>query len=576
MPPFRRRPPGEPRPPWPTRLPGAGSVSPEPQGHGWPAQPAPQPAPEPPLPEPPAPEPAAGEPRPFEVLGRFAAAARALTFAEQAMQAAQRDGADCYLAGDGSWWVAATLPLGPAREMAGLGGGRLYVATADGFAADRGWGDEPSGQAASLPGRTPVPLLDLVRVAGLHPAPVVPLREACVLVPGHLVRDVVERAQDLGLRATYELVTLDPLFAADRPGAARASYAVWLSAQPAPGPRSPGAVAETLPAALLSALADDPFALVCRPVERALLIRYGHASPLSDGALARLVAVAGDETWLLAPPPDGCARVTQAGAPLDAASLVELGPPHRLLDAGADQAHAEPLGAGGPAPRPLTLVPTTAHRAQVDAVLLDDADLDCLPLLLAGDPLADAALLIRGTARHLVTAPGGLLTELPVGEPLTCVGPGSVYLPLGFRLDPPVGPSARAALFKPDRRIAQVVLRDTRLGYDLETAEPLWRLWAGAVPELDLQLGRQELADLDRAAAQIGDPPRAEDRSRSLIGRLRTRPHPEPEPDPAAWRQEAYQAERAGDYAAAASLYARHNEPLRAARMWEREAREKY
>lgn len=577
MPPFRRRPSGAPQPPRTTRLPGAGSVSPEPPPRAdWP----PATAPDPPLPEPPAPDPApAGKPRLVDVLGRFTAAARALAFAEQ-VTLAQPDGADCYQGGDGGWWVAARLPLGPAREMAGLGGGTLYVATAGGFAVDRGWGDEPAGgQAARLPELTRVTLVDLVQVAGLHPVPVTPLRAACVLVPGHLVRGVVERALDLGLRATYQLVTLDPLFAADRPGAGRASYAVWLTAQPVvrqPGARPSGATAEALPAALLSALADDPFALVCRPVDRTLLIGYGHGSPLSDGALARLVAATGDETWLLAPPPDGCARVTPVGTPLDAADLVDLDAAHRLLDVGTDQLHAEPPGARGPEPRPLTLVPTTAHRAPVDAVLLDDADLDCLPLLLAGDPLADAALLIRGAGRHLLTAPGGLLTELPVGEPLTCIGPGSVYLPLGFRLDPPVGPSARAVLFKPDRRVAQVVLRDIRLGYDLETAEPLWRLWAGTVPDLDLQLGREELADLDSAAAQIGDPPRAEDRSRSLIGRLTTRPRPDPEPEPGAWRQQAYLAERAGDYAVAAQLYARHNEPLRAARMWEREAREKY
>jgi len=591
--PMRRRREDRPAP----RLPGAGSVSPEPSSaYGEP------PASEPPVPEPP-PEPERpAEPRPVDVLARFVTAARALTFAEQTMQAAQRDIADCYEGGDAGWWVAARLPLGTSREMAGLGDGRLYVRIADGFAADRGWGDQPAGgPAAALPDLTPVTLLGLVQVAGLHPGPTRRLREACVLVPGYLVRGVLERATDLGLHATYQLVQLDPLFD-DIGGVPRSCYAVWVAvgpARPDPGPgpgpagmaQSGAGALETVPAALLSALADNPFMLVCRPVgrselagygtvaslpDRALLVGYGTASPLSDRALARLVAADGGGTWLLAAQPDGCARVTWVGEPLDAAGLVELGPAHALSDLDGSQPYAEAgAAARGPVPVPLTLVPSAARTARVDAVLLDDTDLECLPLLLAGDPLADSAILIRGAVRHLLTAPGGLLTELAVGDPLTCVGPGSVYLPAGYRLDPPLGPAARAAIFLPDNRTAQVVLRDARLGYDLDAAEPVWGLWAGPVPELDLQLSRSALADLDQAAHEIGDPPQAPDWRRSMIGRLMPRPA-EPGAGQSAWRLQATQAERERDYATAAQLYARNNEPLRAARMWEREAEEKY
>jgi len=570
------------------RLPGAGSVSPEPQQDpGSTADDEPS-VPEPPLPEPQEPS----EPRSFEVLARFVAAARALTFAEQAMQATQRDSAECYRADDGSWWVAARLLLGAAREMAGLGEGRLYVRTADGYAADRGWGDEPAGPpAGSLPGLVPVTLLELVKVAGLHRAPVRPLGEACLLVPGYLASDVLERAQDRQLRATYQQVRLDPLFA-DASAEPWVCYAILLTVDPAAARRGPAgmgqagmgqaAPGEAAPArdmlsgVLLSALADNPFILVCRPVDRTLLVAYGTASPLSDQALGRLVAAGGDATWLLAPPPHGCARVTWTGEPLDADGLVRLGPAHALIEVDGTQPYAEPAAtARGPEPRPVTLVPAIARWTPVDAVLVDDADLDCLPLLLAGDPLADSAVLVRGAGRHLLTAPGGLLTELAVGEPLTCVGPGSVYIPLGYRLDPPIGPAARAALFRPDARIAQVVLRDARLGYDLETAEPVWRLWAGPVPELNSQLPRAARADLDQAAAEIGDAPRIPDRAHSRLGRLLPQPA-RPEADPSGWRLEARQAERTRDYVTAAQLYARHNEPLRAARMWERDAEEKY
>jgi hypothetical protein len=208
--------------------------------------------------------------------------------------------------------------------------------------------------------------------------------------------------------------------------------------------------------------------------------------------------------------------------------------------------------------------------------LLDDADLASLPLLLAGEPLADTAFLVRGTAdRHLLSAPGGLLTELGLGDPLTCIGPGGIYLPVGYVLDPPLGPAARAALFEPSGSVAQVMLRDARLSFDLDTGEPVWRLWAGPLPVLDPQLPRSALADLAEAALELDGPVPPAPRRRSSLTRPFRRPA-DAEQEGAVWRDQAYQAERNRDYVTAAQLYARHNEPLRAARMWEREAEESY
>jgi hypothetical protein len=539
------------------RLPGAGTVVPDDASPMVPAQ-------VPPASEPPP----VREPERFDVIARFGTAAGALAFAEQVMQAAQTDDVPCYRSGqDESWWISARLPLGSAREMAGLGAARLYVRTPDGFIHDRGWGEDPGGEPpTSLPDLAEVPLLGLIQVAGVHPVPTGPLREAYVLLSGYLVPGLLRRAHDLRLQVTYQQVVLEPLFRAD--AARQACYAVRLAA---PAGRE-------LPVTLLAAIQDDPFALLCRAVEQSLLIGYGTASPLSDRALARLVAAADDSTWLLAAPPDGCARLTWIDGPMDAANLVRLGPVHALTDLDGTQPYAEPVGqAPGPGPRPvaLTLVRARAQtRVRVDAVLLDDADLDCLPLLLAGEPLADVAFLIRGTGRHLLSAPGGLLVDLGVGEPLTCIGPGSVYLPVGYRLEPPVGPAARAVLFQPDASTAQVMLRDARLAYDLDAAEPVWRLWAGPPPALDQQLPRSAVADLQQVAREIGERTRVQVRDWSPRSSLR-RPTAPREPE-AGWRREADQAERRRDYAAAAELYARHKEPLRAARMWEREAEENY
>ena len=516
-----------------------------------------------PSPAPPAPR----EPEPFNVVARFGTAASALAFAGQAMQATELNSVPCYRSdADQSWLVEVRLTLSSAREMADLGAGRLYVKAPGGYVRDRGWGEEPgSGPLEELPAAVEVGLLELVRVAGLHPAQERPLREAYVLVPGYLVPGVLERGLELRLRVTYQQVRLEPLF--DTSAQARVCYAVRLAAVP---PRT------ELPTMLLAALRDDPFTLVCRSMEQALLIGYATASPLSDRALARLVAAAGDETWLLADPPDGCARVSWIDEPLDAANFVRLAPAHALTDLDGSQPYAESADeARPPRPRPLTLVRATG-RTSVDAVLLDDADLDCLPLLLAGEPLADFAFLIRGAGRHLLSAPGGLLTELAVGEPLTCVGPGGIYLPVGYRLDPPVGPRARAILFQPDEQTAQVVLPDARLIYDVDASEPVWGLWAGPLPVMDPQLPPSATAGIEQVALKVGDRTQARVKDRpSLLSGFRRRTAPPP-PDPSAWREEAFQAERKRNYGTAAQLYAQNNEPLRAARLWEREAEEEY
>ena len=86
-------------------------------------------------------------------------------------------------------------------------------------------------------------------------------------------------------------------------------------------------------------------------------------------------------TWLLAGPPDGCARVTWTGEPLDAGGLVRLGTAYALTGLDGSQPWAEPADqASVPVPRLLTLIRAPGRTAPVDAVLLDDADLDCLPL----------------------------------------------------------------------------------------------------------------------------------------------------------------------------------------------------
>jgi FtsH ternary system domain X7 len=542
-----------------------------------------EPEPEPPGPRPAEPVRAPARPAPAVTLHfRFVTAWAALVFAGQ-LPASQPLGAlPCFRGGPGDgWWIQADLTIDTAREMASITSGDIYLSFGDGLTRDRGWGSPGQGLAVKASDLRSVPLLDLVRAAGLHPGPPRPLPGAVLLLPGYLVAGVARRALDLQLDVTYRPVMLEPLFEPGRP--VRSGYELCLRA----------AHEATVPAFLIAALARDPFILVCRRAADTLLVRYQMTAPLADRALASLT---GDATWVLADAAYGCTQLRALGEPQDGASLVHQGSDHRLTDVGteADWAEQNAAPAGLAAPE-LTLVRAEMSGMPVDAALLDDADLECLPALLAGEPLAESAMLIRGRDRHLVTAAGGLLEQLPVGEPLYCLGPGSLYVPLGHRLQPRLPAAARRKMFPADASSAIVLMPHAALRFDLETRVPVWELWLGTPPPVDYQVDESALADLEAVEREVtGINPAARELGlvqsgpgqpqRRAPGREPTVPRPVSERDrvarlgvaasgaPLTWRDKAYAAELAEDYVTAAELHTQHGEPLRAARLYERAA----
>jgi hypothetical protein len=505
------------------------------------------------------------------LYARFATAWSALAYAGL-LPGGHPVGEENYLRGGpgAEWWIRCELPLETARELICVASGDIYLPSGEVMFRDRGWGSPTDqGEPVTLSDLRNVPLLELVRVAGLNPRPARPLREAVLLLPGHLVAGITRRALDLGLEISYRSVTLAPLFNPENP--ARACYELSLAA---------GADA-CLPAFLIAALDRDPAVLVCRHAADRLLVQHQMAAPLSDRALASLT---GDATWVLADVAYGCAQLTPIGEAQDGAALVRRGADHELADAGPAENWTESGEAPSrPVPPVLTLVRARMTGVPVDAALLDDQDLGSLAFLLPGEPLADIAMLVRGRDRHLLTAPGGLLEQLPVGEPLYWLGPGSLYLPLGYRMQPTLPAGARRELFPADAATAIVVLRQAALRYDLTAREPVWTLWAGPLPPVELQVpdsAVEALGDLDQELTPAESTARPHSLPRPASGqpaqRFVVRPIEERGPAatarPRTWRDEAYEAELAGKYAVAAELHLKHDDPLRAARLYERAA----
>ena len=515
--------------------------------------------------------------------------------------------------GLGSWWVWADLPLNLARELIVLFEGTGYLTAGQRLVPDRGWGHPQTGQrtGARPTGGTVVrsgelsdaSVVELVAAAGLRLRPTPPPSSLVVLTPARRAKRLVRRALDLRLETAYRPVRVSPLAPAAVPG-------IGPDADPGGEPREQGAPAGTLvqitlrasaareylPAALVDALEADQVTLPCREAVDGLLVQHGRYSPLTDRQLAALVPTGA--TWVLADPPIGCWTLEPL-APLDDGwRLITLGPARALMPGGPDWTDLTyaPL----PQPQPLRVVRSrSAADAPVDAVLLETSDLDAVRLLLEGHPLAETAVLVPGRDHHLLMAPGGVADRIPVGQYLTCTGPGSIFVAHGWRTDPRLPASAWRDLAHDLGQRALVLQAGRTLVFDLTRRRPVWELWAGEPPLVDVQIpaeARDILAGIDAeelAAAHpspasrppsqpvgsqsrdtAGVPAQQESQGlRGLMRRLTGRTSPAPSRPPT-WQEQAAAAELAHDLVAAAKLHVQHGDHLRAGRLYERAAYE--
>ena len=484
---------------------------------------------------------------------RFGSAASALAFAGQLLSVGRADGLTFCSDVDHFRWVRALAELDITRELATAAHGSVFI---DGGAGrlieDPGWGDPPTTQSRDDFATTvdsaalaPTSLPELVRIAGLHRVREQSTAGVRVLLPGYLMPDALRRALDRRIEVAHRPVRLHPLFDDTVDQAAMALIELRLTAQQG-----------HIPPSLLAALAREPLVTVCRAAgdDGNLLMQYGMASPLLDHLLAGLLQGQG---WVLTYDQLGCRVVEPVGEFADSAACVELRDAHSLQS-----------GAPGPSDdRPrlpeLRLVRERTHGRAVDAILLADDDLSAIALLLEGHPLSESAQVIRGRDRHLLVAPGGVLDRLPVGESLYRLGPGPLYVPLGFGTRPQLPVSARRALFGASDQTAVILLADSVLHFSVQNRGPVWTLWVGPPPEIDMQLPAEVSALLDDLATPVPSAADGADDPRpgvSAVGRT--------------WLDDAMDAEFRGALTLAAELHERHGDPLRAARLFARAAEE--
>jgi hypothetical protein len=479
------------------------------------------------------------------IAARFASAAAALAFAGQMLSIGRADGLVFGTDSEHARWVGTQAELDIARELAAAAHGVLFVAVAPGrLAEDHGWGAPPAADAATVVDATTlseVRLADVVRIAGLRPVRERPVATAHVLLPGSLLGTVARRALDLRLDVTHRPVRLRPLFTEQgQPDTGGETVMIEMRLSAGTG---------DVPMSILAALAREPRLTVCRPAgdDGSLLVQYGLATPLPDDLLAGLIQ---DGAWVLSGGHLGCHVLEPAGTFVDSVSCVRL-------DDGYSLRSATPPPDDQPALPRLRIVRMRTYGRGVDAFLLSDADLDAVALMLEGHPLSESAQLIRGRDRHLLVAAGGFLQDLPIGDALYRLGPGPLYLPLGHGTRPQLPASARRTLFTADEKTAVVLLPSLMLTFATDLREPVWRLWAGPPPEVDLQLPEDSISALraGNEQSEAEDQSAADDRG-------------QPGAVTRTWRDAALEAEFRGELGLAAELHERHGDPVRAAHLY--------
>ncbi|MFI5893087.1 hypothetical protein ACIA5D_23555 [Actinoplanes sp. NPDC051513] len=562
---FRRRRPAEPTPP--TTPPPAGPPAP-PRTHraggpierippdlppAVPVRPAPTPVPTPPpvvVPSPVFGPPADAEPDDiFVSLPDASRALRCLSVLSGAESRIHRRG--------GEWWLRAEAEPDLVRTAAHSAGGRVYARHDDLLFRYRPFGGPVFGdRGIAVTALEPSDVTDLIRHAPLIRTRKAPLHDAAVLTPGVTTEELVRRALELDLDVWQRPVRLHPLGRGRDGGRDGDGDGAGESVMLEVTVHATGA--RTIPAGLFAAAERLPLTTVFRRAgdQGELLVQHGAGLPIADHQLSTLLPPGG---WALADEAFGSWRIEPLSDHQPAVSLIKVA-------TGFVPQPQTPLGDhGATANAELRVVPRRSPGQRVDAVLLDDMDLVLVPLLLEGHPLAESALIIRGRDRHLLIAAGGLLVNVGVGTPLTCLGPGPLYLPIGSALSPELPPAARQRLFLPDDRHIVVLADGAALHFPIERRQPVWELWAPARPRVDLQVP-PETAD---ALAELT---REQDAPRTAAPQI---PQPRPFPNRPvtpldAWRNEAWNAEMNGDLGRAAELHRAHNQPLQAAHLFER------
>lgn len=388
-----------------------------------------------------------------------------------------------------------------------------------------------------------VDLAELLAAATLPPSRYQGATILHVITPGALGRWVLRRAAALGLDVTLTPALQQPL---NQPQ--QEASGVLLIQLRAIGTR-------TIPPALVHRLTSLPYTTVATsstdPDKTRILVDVRQRLSLAPSLIEPMIPET--EIWLLGTADVGNWRLTTTLNQVDGSLLLDT---PQLPQAPSPALPPTQL----PAPIPVQLVPRPGTGRQVDAILLDDTELSWLRHLLMGRPGCEMAFLLLGAGYHLLTAPGGLPAQVPLGIPLVCIGPGVLYIELGMDFYPPLPHAARQQRFQLNSQTAVVIARNQTYRFSTAQITPAWVLWVGEAPPVQQGLSPQGRKLLDSISPQLP--------KKGILNIFRSQPIKGIEG--LGILEQAQQAELKGDLVQAATLLEQAGHPAQAGRLYER------
>jgi hypothetical protein len=488
--------------------------------------------------------------------GRFRSANSTLAFLGSALGMGLADEAIVRQTPEGHWWAEIAVPAERIASLIWTSGGVPFGRM------DQVWAAlSPTGKLPDIDDREKLavddwPVVELVHLLAetrLSPRRYRGAVALNVIAPGQLGRWVLRRATALGLNVTIVPSLCQPLAVQDGP-----EQSVSLL-------RLQSDSARSISAAFVHSITNLPYVIVAETsgseFER-ILVDVRHRLPISPAIIGGMVPEG--ESWVLGPPDVGHWRLRRAGQEVDGASLLETD-----LIGIAAPLELPPATQTKPIPVRLIARPQTGRR--VDAVLLDDTELNWLRLLLSTFPSAEMSFLLPGPGVHLLTAPGGLPTSVPFGVPLIRTGPGALYIELGRDFYPPLPDSARQERFQLDENTAVVVLTHSAFRFDASLMTPSWTLWVGEAPPVQQGLSGTGKRLLGQISAAI----RESEVQRHVVP-MRERRLEVSRTERTRLLERAQRAEIAGRIVEAAELLERAGYPGPAGRLYEKAARRGY
>jgi len=456
----------------------------------------------------------------------------------------------------GNWWVEVEGSHQQITPLIWTAGGKPFLAQNQQWMALSASGNiSTPTQATDFSTWQMVDLAELLASVRLPASSYQGAQVINVVTPGSLGRWILRQAITLDLNVTITPAHQQPLHSKTQEPSG-----VLLIRLQTPAPR-------TIPAAFVSRLTRLPYTSVTAPLfdsdAEKLFVDVRQRLPLTPSLVEPMIPE--NEVWVLGTADVGNWRLHTTGQAIDGSLLLDAPPLPTVEPSSVANAKL-------PNPIAVQLVPRPRASQRVDAVLLDDTELGWVGSWLRRRPVGDIAFLLPGAGYHLVTAPGGLPTQLPLGIPLVWIGPGSLYLELGMDFYPGLPNIARQQRFNLTPEAVVVVARQQTYRFTTAQILPAWTLWVGEIPQVKTGLSKPGKMLLNRISQQLQPT-----KSRKGLGRIvpvKSEPSkPIQEVDILAQAQDA---ELRGDLETAAALLEKGGYSAQAGQLYERMAKRRH